>query len=307
MTLKLREHPLFWATLEHSHYGAWLVRNVGAAEPWAPPFPAIRSADVGRFAGLPPIECMRSWCRYFVERLSAPELGFLIPGQWVVQALLPVADTLHARGRLGAAEWHFKTASDDTNRLPDWQLSGSTLLRSLQAGSLRWIDFSDDREALIVLHDVDPYADRLKWWRKKAREGTLPPILLWYVAGLSAFVVIDGHHRLHAAIMENAAPRFVVIAASRSQTISHCPEIQQRVLASLSRPRARRLNLDVAASNRVLIQAFDDRPCLGALTHGWASPGEERAWIDEVGQRVQHIGKTEHLQNIIDRCEPDTE
>ncbi|MGB8939405.1 MAG: hypothetical protein WCD21_04060 [Streptomyces sp.] len=40
-----------------------------------------------------------------------------------------------------------------------------------------------------------PRADdpRVKAYRKQARDGTLPPVLLWWVSGLDCHLVLDGH------------------------------------------------------------------------------------------------------------------
>jgi hypothetical protein len=47
---------------------------------------------------------------------------------------------------------------------------------------------------------------RVKAYRKQARDGTLPPVLLWWVSGLDRHLVLDGRARLAAAIAESTAP-----------------------------------------------------------------------------------------------------
>lgn len=305
MTLVLNDYPLFWATLTEGHYGAWLVQNAMAPRDSSALIPAIASAQVERFSGLSAVESIKGWCRYFVKCLDAS--GFLYSGEWLAQALMPNVQNKDIGGRLDTPHWNFAMPTNEASRLPDWRLSGATLVKGIEAGPVQWIDFSADREALILLHDVDPQAGRLKWWRKKASEGTLPPILLWYVAGIGALVVVDGHYRLRAAIMENSAPRFVVICASQTQAIAHCADVQQRVLASLTRQIPRKPARDIATINRVVIDAFDDRPFRHALTHAWASLRSERDWNDEVGHRLRQIGKSKLQQKIADRSEPDSE
>ncbi|GAA5017110.1 hypothetical protein [Streptomyces siamensis] len=49
----------------------------------------------------------------------------------------------------------------------------------------------------------DPGDSRVKAYRKQAREGALPPVLLWWVSGLDCHVILDGHARLAAAIAES--------------------------------------------------------------------------------------------------------
>ncbi|MER5887480.1 hypothetical protein ABT160_27005 [Streptomyces sp. NPDC001941] len=51
-----------------------------------------------------------------------------------------------------------------------------------------------------------PDDGRVKAYRKQAREGTLPPVLLWWVSGLDCHLVLDGHARLAAAVAEDLEP-----------------------------------------------------------------------------------------------------
>lgn len=64
---------------------------------------------------------------------------------------------------------------------------------------------------LLGRYPINTDAGRLKWWRKKCREGVLPPVLVWYIAGLASFVILDGHYRLQAAIAEGIPPHFLVL------------------------------------------------------------------------------------------------
>ena len=46
------------------------------------------------------------------------------------------------------------------------------------------------------------YPGRVKMWRKRAREGTLPPVLVYDVSALTMFALLDGHDRYAAARAE---------------------------------------------------------------------------------------------------------
>jgi hypothetical protein len=41
-------------------------------------------------------------------------------------------------------------------------------------------------------------------WRKRAKDGTLPPILAMLVRGMGGWLLLDGHVRLAAALAEGA-------------------------------------------------------------------------------------------------------
>ncbi|MFG2548567.1 hypothetical protein [Streptomyces sp. NPDC048581] len=54
-----------------------------------------------------------------------------------------------------------------------------------------------------------PDAGRVKAYRKHAREGTLAPVLLWWVTFLDGWVILDGHDRAVAALAEERTPECV--------------------------------------------------------------------------------------------------
>ena len=59
-------------------------------------------------------------------------------------------------------------------------------------------------------------AGRVKWWRKQAIAGCLPPVLVWWFSGLNSYLILDGHDRLVAAHLERCDVD--VIALSRKGT-----------------------------------------------------------------------------------------
>lgn len=54
-----------------------------------------------------------------------------------------------------------------------------------------------------------PDASRVKAYRKHAREGTLAPVLLWWVSFLDGWLLLDGHDRAAAALAEGMEPACV--------------------------------------------------------------------------------------------------
>lgn len=57
-----------------------------------------------------------------------------------------------------------------------------------------------------------PDAARVKAYRKHAREGTLAPVLLWWVTFLDGWLLLDGHDRAAAALAEGMRPTCVELA-----------------------------------------------------------------------------------------------
>lgn len=73
---------------------------------------------------------------------------------------------------------------------------------------------------------------RVKAYRRLCREGSLPPILLWWVSGLDSYVILDGHDRLVAAILEAVVPQFIVLERADQEKEQHA---QHELIASYAK------------------------------------------------------------------------
>lgn len=136
--------------------------------------------------------------RFFAEALGASKRSPLRDGTWQLTELRRIrAD----RDELVPA---------DPDGLP------ATVLGAMDAPSLprlyeeEWSSGAPCR-AFPLRAFSEPDAPRVKAWRKHAREGTLPPVLLWFVHGLETTIILDGHDRLHASIAEGVAPPTLVL------------------------------------------------------------------------------------------------
>jgi hypothetical protein len=98
--------------------------------------------------------------------------------------------------------------------LPRWRPAGtphgeywdSMLVEGHPDGYIDWWLHSVGWEIFPLRPMPDAEDSRVKAYRKQAREGTLPPVLLWWVSGLDCHLVLDGHARLAAAIAESIEP-----------------------------------------------------------------------------------------------------
>ena len=301
MKLMLNDLPLFWATSEWGYDGAWVIRNGVTKDMNLALIPPIRSADVERYAPLTPVERIKAWSRYFVSRVSESSSTFMSPGSWLAQGMLP--DAIKSRGDAepGPAAWQFSSGKNDYFQYPESSLSGDEIVEGTQPQSIKWLDPGN----LISLHEVDPLSARLKWWRKKAREGISPPILLWNISGLLSYLVVDGHYRLRAAMDENIQPTFVIISNMAAQEFCYSPEHQQHRVERLLIQRARNPGFTTDTFNKLLIDTFDDRPHLYASTYSWADIKSELEWVREVSQQLEVSGYLELLPKIIEYREWD--
>ncbi|GGX90641.1 hypothetical protein [Streptomyces fructofermentans] len=143
--------------------------------------PPLR-ADAGRaLAGSP-----ERWAHRFAGYLEESPESPLHEGRWLLSHESPL------RGRL-------RTHADMSHG-EHWR---AMLIEGHPAGLIDWFFHNISWEVLPLRPMPEPDDSRVKAYRKQAREGTLPPVLLWWVSGLHCHLVLDGHARLAAAVAES--------------------------------------------------------------------------------------------------------
>ncbi len=187
------DRRLMWAQLWEGWYGVTLVRNDDQASPAIlPPFRAAEArARQGREA----------WMRRVAELLVASSRSPLRSGSWRLCALQPASP--------GASR--FVSVRDPY--APEAQLEAHGVYGALEAPLSRDDHFggSGSWHVWPLRRPSDPDASRVKAWRKHARDGTLPPVVLLSVSALSTYLILDGHDRLAAARAEGRAPDVFVL------------------------------------------------------------------------------------------------
>lgn len=288
--------PRFWATLCRDYYSVYWLRSDA---PVASPITAttLDAAVVERHAALPPAQRLAAWSRFFAETIARGPASFLYPGLWMFMAARPVQAT-----------WQF-----ETGRLPKtygpWPVEKvRDALRDDPVVEIDWGWQGSTCEVLALRPPPQAQDGRVKWWRKKARENALPPIVLWYLGCLQAYVIVDGHCRLQAAMLEDRPPEFLIAYSAHEQPVPHDRERQQQILDSLQaqlsneRPRPpQRKPLDTATLNAVLIAAFDDRPIINEQTQAWATRQTEAQWLQEVQSRLAAVGRNDRMASFAAR------
>ena len=306
MQLVLGDQTLLWGTLSRCFYGVWLIRNTLLEQLPLTLVEAIDSPTVEQHAQLAPALRLKAWSRFFIDQLRHQQPDFLYPGYWLVRGLWYQPLKLIQRQWAQEQHWNFVGGQDALSHLPEWSIRGDNLLSNQEPGAPRWVALGEAGGAVVGLHAVDRFSGRLtgrlKWWRKKAREGSLPPILLWYVSGLNAYLILDGHYRLQAALDEQVAPQFLVLSSPKLSHYRRNEEEEQKVLNALLR-QSEKNNLDLSHVNQRLIYTFDDRPYHRVGSQAWAGIASNEAWVDEVTRYLTAHGMTEQLPNIIERRE----
>jgi hypothetical protein len=131
-----------------------------------------------------------------------------------------------------------------------------------------------------------PDAPRVKAYRKHAREGTLAPVLLWWVTFLDGWLILDGHDRAVAALAEGAEPVCVELRRVRDdadwqRTADEVTEAHKQRMARLA---ARPAHPDVAHQRATLERGYGDAlsslPYDDEYTESWPLPGTAPTWDD---------------------------
>ncbi|MFE5792237.1 hypothetical protein ACFQ8C_06590 [Streptomyces sp. NPDC056503] len=144
--------------------------------------PPLR-ADTGRaLSGSP-----QRWAHRFAQYLGDSPGSPLHEGRWLLTCESPLHRWRHA----------------STSHAEHWS---SMLVEGHPDGYVDWYLHSTAWEVLPLRPLPGPDDSRVKAYRKQVREGTLPPVLLWWVSGLDCHLVLDGHARLAAAIAESVEP-----------------------------------------------------------------------------------------------------
>lgn len=281
--------PLLWATARHHYEGVHLLKTFAEAEhPIPPGFPHSRVIEEHR--ALPEALRLPSWSRLFAQALADSPDSFLHSGQWLFAGVRPDRTT-----------WQF--ASEPLPR-GGWRWPIRSVREALRDDAVDSVDWWRENDCLISLRRTAPMDDsRLKWWRKKAREGALPPILVWHVGCLDAYVIADGHLRLQAALLEECPPDFIAVSSTGAENWPLDESKQQAIVESLarteSRPRHRQMNVE--QMNALLIATFDDRPYLRPRTRAWARIASDEQWLNQVEAQLRAIDRLDVLQAFADR------
>ncbi len=283
--------PIFWATFANDYYGVHLLKaNTDHFSPIAST--AISSAEIENRKREPHENWLPSWARFFADQLAISPMSMLHPGLWMMQSVP------HKYG------WVFEGMHENKSHIRNWRSPIYDVKDALEKDALVYIDWEAAGSArLLNLKVPNAESGRVKWWRKKARENALPPILVWYLSNLTDYVIIDGHDRLQAAILEDMPPDFLVLQSGNEIAVEPNFENQAKVLHSLEHRAANKKFKPISTEdlNAVLIQAFDDRPEISIHTRAWATRLTQETWLAEVEARLKELKRQDEFQVFLER------
>lgn len=303
MALNVRGETLFWATVLNDYSGVWLVFNADHPDQQNL-LPPVTSQDIETILRKGREAWTREWCRYFARQLMEVPSPLLPARRWLMRPMEQVKDSApySLKKPFTPENWHFRSPASADKMGCDWMLYAEDMADLTQPEKVKMVDWWWGGNLLLGRYAVDADAGRLKWWRKKCREGQLPPILVWYIAGLASFVILDGHYRFQAAREEGIPPEFLVISELNEQVFTPDPEKQERILRSLEHQQRKKPGFNVDSMNQTLINLYDNR-YLHASTSSRAVLGSGEGWTQEVSDYLRRHQLEANLENILNREE----
>lgn len=257
--------PVLWGLVDTGSYGVDIVR---AKHPTLHVLPPIRAEEAERppgAAGSP--EFSSWWTRHFAALLCASPSTPLTQGRHYLLA----PNEAVAAAIPGMSAEHLVLRRE---RLDE-------LLAQRDEFVLEW---DVGYVALLLTRQLSDASDgRVNMWRKRARDGKLPPLVTWWCRGLYAHVLLDGHDRVHAALLEGIKPDVIVLADAAAQSKDDVEERKRSVLKQAA-------TLDTIPSttsrafamNTILRAGWDPRAEWELATPGFPLDGGVEHWQEEV-------------------------
>lgn len=258
LRLLVAGRPVFWSRVWHDFYG-YGYASVPAPEVLPPLTQALVRETTRVERGAQP----RAWARLFADLLTRSEDSPLDQHDWL---LVPA----NGRGlgvEFGRRQIELLASSIDLPRI----------------GEAPW-DIGDEMPPVALRPFPGTDDGRVKSWRKNARAGTLPPALLWWVAGLDRLVLLDGHSRIVAAQAEGVAPTALILSAMRKVKVPESEATAATVVEKLVARDPQVHGWKIDELNRLLITL--SRPYDRQLvTRAWP-PSAGAAWAAELAAVV---------------------
>jgi hypothetical protein len=130
-----------------------------------------------------------------------------------------------------------------------------------------------------------PDTGRVKAYRKQVVEGTLAPVLLWWISGLDSYVLLDGHDRLVAALSENFEPPLLCLSSVSTQQAACGTDTALSRYARTAEALERQVTAGtpgaadaLAAVNRRLAKNLKKIETAYGVTRAWPLRGGTESW-----------------------------
>ncbi|MCH2193266.1 hypothetical protein [Kordia sp.] len=255
-----KDIPILWGTFGKEYWGVWLLQNKVDWELEDMPIKPINSETIEASKNA---DYYKFWSRFFAKSLGDEKQPILSDGLWTLT--------------IGASP---------ENKEKNTSIKVGDIAKAFDVENPRWITWDIGRNDSLVALKNEPNEKngRVKWFRKLVKQGSCPPILVWYLSCIGGYVVLDGHCRLKAFQIESVPVKFLVLDSIVEQEIKKDPKVQQNILLAIEKTQKNQVKrkINVEEINKVLIRAFDNRPYCHPITNAKARHNFEEKWTTEV-------------------------
>lgn len=142
-------------------------------------------------------------------------------------------------------------------------------------------------------------AARVKYYRKLSRQGLLPPVICLWIFPFSAPIILDGHDRMLAALLERREPEFLILEPFSSTHVS-AEQLQAQQSGILTQYEAMQPYIEHVSGrsldyfNRQVIMAFEEEHHRSML-RVWPLPGGAPRWRAEVTAQLSYLPEEERI------------
>lgn len=264
--------PLLWVRIASYWDRSVFLRGAPLSRLQLPSWSAPEVRAVTPAPGTP--AWWEAWAWSLGRVLVETPASVLHAGRWCLRPVSAISPDRASRHAVSPMEWGF-------GQPPAPPHSPDAVLRFQTGWAENWWEELPEQKPGVLLPlraPSDAEDGRVKTWRKRARDGTLPPALLLYVDILAKWLVLDGHDRIHAALLEGQEPPLMGLWPYVER---HLPESRVReegaLLGAEIQLRAGATPEVIDRVNRQLVRNFN-WPERGTVTRAWPLAGGVEAW-----------------------------
>lgn len=299
-----KDYIYYWGMIGYDYYECYVLYPPQKANEFSPIKP-INSQDVEQFKRKDSQDYWQYWANFYAKHLTETPYNFLYQGDWWLFPL-PTIDT---KERYFGVNYLFYDVENQQQKHPlfsanaknqssislevpyiyrnyettfHYKLSHQLIHDNEPLHELRW----DDEVDILLYHPphLPPVDDgRVKWWRKKVRENSCPPLLVWYQSQLQGYLLIDGHARLQAYLAENTVPDVLVITPIFKKSYPLDLDKRLNILKSLQNNLTHSKHpMPLDRVNEVLVQAFNDNVRFSAKGSAKPIHNLDEIWLKDI-------------------------
>lgn len=284
---QINNQNTIYSNIASDYWGSWSIINKLSEEEQI--FPFIKSSEIEQYK-LDGIHYKDYWLNQIRRKIKSSEIKIIPNGTWQM---------LYSESIKG--DWKYQN-----NKVGQTYLKGQQQLNEVFISeNPKYSDYEVDNIPIAVKEIPYKESGRVKFWRKKVKEKTLPPIVLMHLSQLSNSIIIDGHSRLMASILENVPPKLIILYPTIDQEIK--PNLKQadKRAKALVKQYETNPNLKLEQMNQLLISFYDDRPWLVRRTTAKFNK-DENQWNIEVKKLIEHLNLSEEIDRIENEMKEET-